>query len=42
MGSENLATDHEAKPWLGRTRPHTGAPVGWTMMHRIHFRRQHP
>jgi hypothetical protein len=42
MGSGNVATAHEAKPWLSRIGRHVSAPVNWTMMHRIHFRRQHP
>ena len=37
MGSGNLATEHEAKPWLVRMARHSHALFGWTMVHRIHF-----
>ena len=37
MGSGTLFTEHEARPWLGRVRRHTGALFGWTPIHRIRF-----
>jgi len=37
MGSGTLFTEHEARPWLGRVRRHTGALYKWTPIHRIHF-----
>ena len=37
MGAGNLATQHEAKPWLERIARHTHALFGWTMVHRINF-----
>jgi hypothetical protein len=42
MGSGNLCTDHEAKPWLGRIGQHVSTLAGWTFMHRIHFRQRFP
>jgi hypothetical protein len=38
MGSGTLFTEHEAQPWLGRIRRHTGALYGWTPIHKIHFK----
>ena len=40
MGSGSLFTEHEAQPWLGRVRRHTGALYGWTMIHRVRFRHE--
>jgi hypothetical protein len=38
MGDGSLVTDHEARPWLTRIRRQTTMKLGWSMMHKIHFR----
>jgi hypothetical protein len=38
MGSGSVVTEHEARPWLTRIRRQTTMKLGWSMMHKIHFR----
>jgi len=42
MGSGNLCTEYEAKPWLGRIGQHVNTVSGWSFMHRVHFRQRFP